>query len=851
MGRWRNIQKNAFPILLLALTTSVGLQAHSKDSVFAGKLLSAGKKIRFTNLPSKLLDERYSAVLEITVGPNGFNSRSIDVALNGVRPSLGPGEVSRYSHWKKGLYESTLVIEIGRMSFESKSFARRVAAITKQRGQFEVWVSGCNKRIRSAHLRFKDASYYQMPQLSWASRPPASFSGRDVEFSFKSSDASAKVECRMGSNPFVACHSPARYHGLTRGWHTFQARVIAANGKTGRGLDHRFYVYAIPPAVEIVKVAPSEDPTASTSIEFGLQKNWKIGGYGSQIQCRIDGGKFQPCGTKVHYKGLGSGEHTFEARLAVRLFIWWVYSGAESYTWTIEHNPLVAHWISTPASATKSTSAYFEVGANRVATFECSLDGAAASTCEAQSEWTGLSEGSHSLVVTAKDASGAISQPIEYRWNVDLTAPTVEIVSVNPQQNPTIMDSMAIAFTASEPSTLRCELDGVSSTCQSPFQASGLAEGSHRLVLEATDSVGNVGQSIFYEWIIDRTVPTVQITQTYPESLPTRQTSARFAVSSSEQSAFRCTLDEGPSYDCGTEVEVTGLGHGAHTLGVVALDAAGNESAMEQFQWTVDLIAPVLSFVGANPSENPTSSTSMDFQFALSEAAATSCEVDGGQAVLCSSPFVVNNLANGSHVLTVRAVDAAGNSALALTYDWVVHDVTAPVLTMHIVPAHSPTIQTSMTIEFSANEEASFLCELDGLGQSACASPTTWNGLALGNHTATVWAVDLAGNTSEPQTVTWEIVSEELTFTSVAVQAVTRDSAMVRWATRFPARGRVEYGVDGSFSESTPEVTPESINQSIVLTGLTRSTAYRARVVATDNEGRTTVSSEVTFNTLR
>jgi hypothetical protein len=61
----------------------------------------------------------------------------------------------------------------------------------------------------------------------------------------------------------------------------------------------------------------------------------------------------------------------------------------------------------------------FFFSANETSTFQCSLDGAAFSSCNSPVSYTGLASGPHTFDVRATDAAGNTdATPASYAWSV-------------------------------------------------------------------------------------------------------------------------------------------------------------------------------------------------------------------------------------------------------------------------------------------------------------------------------------------------------------------------------------------------------------------------------------------------
>ena len=86
----------------------------------------------------------------------------------------------------------------------------------------------------------------------------------------------------------------------------------------------------------------------------------------------------------------------------------------------------------------------------------------------------------------------------------------------------------------------------------------------------------------------------------------------------------------------------------------------------------------------------------------------------------------------------------------------------------------NPTNQTNASFTFTATETATFECQLDNGGYSACTSPKAYSSLVSNQtHTFSVRAIDLAGNIdATPATYAW-MIDTTAPDTSIAGQPVT------------------------------------------------------------------------------
>lgn len=252
--------------------------------------------------------------------------------------------------------------------------------------------------------------------------------------------------------------------------------------------------------------------------------------------------------------------------------------------------------------------------------------------------------------------------------------------------------------------------------------------------------------------IVDGTAPQVAITA--KPSNPSNVTSPGFGFTANEAATFECKLDGEPFAACAAPKTYTTVANGAHSFAVRAIDTAGNIGASVSYGWTIDTFAPTTTI-----TQKPTSTSSASsatFAFAASEASsAFACRLDNGSFSSCASPKTYTNLSDGPHTFAVRATDAAGNTGPDVAYGWTI-ETRSPTAAVTLAPA-SLSNTRSATFGFSADEPATFECNLDQRGFEPCSSPATYQGLGDGQHGFGVRARDAVGNFSAPVSQSWTI----------------------------------------------------------------------------------------------
>ncbi|ELR5747763.1 BapA prefix-like domain-containing protein [Salmonella enterica] len=441
-----------------------------------------------------------------------------------------------------------------------------------------------------------------------------------------------------------------------------------------------------------------------------------------------------------------------------------------------------------------------------------------------------LSEGSHNLTVSATEPAGntsAVSAP----WTivVDITPPAIPVLTSVVDDQPGITGNLVSGQLTNDATptlngrgeagaTINVYLDGNpasigtttvnsdgtwSFTPQTP-----LANGSHTFTLSATDPAGNSSSvSSGFVLTIDATPPaapviasvadnTAPVTGIVPNGGSTNET--RPTLSGTGEAGTTISIYNGSALVGTAQVQANGswsftpstsLGAGVWNLTATATDAAGNTSAASEIRsFTIDTTAPAAPVIdtvydGTGPITGNLSSGQITDEarpvISGTREANTTIRLYDNGTLLAEIPADNSSswrytpdasLATGNHVITVIAVDAAGNaSPVSDSVNFVVD--TTPPLTPVITSVsddQAPGLGTiangqntnDPTPTFSGTAEAGATITLyeNGtvIGTTTAQPDGAWSvstsTLASGTHVITAVATDAAGNSSPNST---------------------------------------------------------------------------------------------------
>ena len=296
------------------------------------------------------------------------------------------------------------------------------------------------------------------------------------------------------------------------------------------------------------------------------------------------------------------------------------------------------------------------------ATFQCSLDGAAYTTCATPLTLGPLSDGPHTFAVRALASGRTDPTPATRMFSVDTGPPDTTIDS-----GPTgVTTARTPQFTFSSnraDSTYECSVDGATFVaCTSPLTTAALADGPHQLAVRAVEGGQTDPTPATRAFSVDTTAPDTTIVSGPDDGAALDPAAAApvYGFTSSEPgSSFLCRTylvgsAPGAFTPCATPAAATPTGQGTWQFEVAAVDPAGNADPTPASR-TFANIAPDTTI-----TEGPSGTTWTVrplFGFASTIDGSTfQCRVDGSSWADCATPLLLPTLTAGPHEFAVRAI---------------------------------------------------------------------------------------------------------------------------------------------------------------------------------------------------
>lgn len=615
----------------------------------------------------------------------------------------------------------------------------------------------------------------------------------EAEFSFGCSKQNCTFECAFDGQPFETCQSGVTYSELADDSYTFSVRAEDSLGNVGATANWEWTVDTVLPLVVDLEGPQEFEDSSSATFDFGCSKP------DCEFRCKLrllSGGTIaneQSCHSGQTYTDLPDEEYVFSVYATDDTDI---DGPPAELNWTVDTIPAQIQELSGPADPTSETEASFDFGCSEDdCTFECSLVGedqgtlSEEETCVPGVAYSGLNDDDYTFRVVSVDPAGNRSAPGEWEWTVDTVGPTVE--GVSGPNTPTAETTAEFGYDCSEEAcTFECSIFGAASgavvsdeDCEPGQAYSGFDDDEYTLSVVATDSAGNVGPAAEWSWRVDTTAPQVEIIS--GPAPVTNETTANFDVDCSETNCtYECTLvgaaaGEVESTDCGSNPEFSGLSDDDYVLDVVVIDEAGNESDMQQWEWTIDTVAPQVEILSGPPSVIVEDSAA--FEFGCSEQSCTfECTLTGAtQGIMeeggCNAEESYTGLADDDYTLEVAATDSAGNNGDAQTWEWTI-DRGEPEIDLVVDQQANWAIFEFDCInkpwcEFECALEYDFgVGDWEGGPRESCTSPYEVTGLEEGEYRLSIWAEDENGEEGHVDT-TWNVEGLEWTSFSVGEDA--------------------------------------------------------------------------------
>jgi hypothetical protein len=455
-------------------------------------------------------------------------------------------------------------------------------------------VNGTGQTVGSTTSTFTED--HTAPSTTITTKPNLISGSSTAVFGYTSNESGVTYLCSLDGAPRAPCPDPSSYTGLGNGPHTFTVWAVDAAGNVDpTGASYSWTVQSTPLPQPILTSPGNGGSVATTTPTFTGTAT-----PGSTVTVTDSSGAVI-CTAVVDASGNYSCTATTPLSPGTHgVTVVQTDSGGNSSpplhsTFTVDTTPPSTFFVTTPPATGADSTVTFSYGSNKPnVTYLCALDGAAAVPCPDPSTYTGLTPGSHTLVVKAVDAAGNVD-PLgaSDTFVVGSTAP---LTLTSPTNGGVVGTSTPVFSGAGAPgSTVTVTVDG-QVVCTATVDASGkysctpttpLPDGQHAVTVTARDGSGTVVGTVSGSFGIDTSPVRTFIVSGPPHA--NAPTSATFEFASNKSGVtYQCALDGGTFVPCPNPQTYAGLAAGAHHLVVRAVDGAGNVDPVgATYDWSV------------------------------------------------------------------------------------------------------------------------------------------------------------------------------------------------------------------------------------------------------------------------
>jgi len=493
-----------------------------------------------------------------------------------------------------------------------------------------------------------------------------------------------EVRINYGEWLNVSMETSYEFEDLSEGEHTAYVRATDNAGNSATE-NVTFTVDTTPPDIEIISPEDSEilDEDAVVIEWIGSDETSGIDRY--EVSINYAGWLNVDMETSYQFQNLSDGEYT----VIVRAIDNAGNSATDSVTLTIDttspdieitspedseilaDDTVMVEWI---GSDETSGIDHYEVRLDDESRINVGL--------ETRYEFTGLSDGEHTVDVRATDKAGNSAMD-SVTFIVDTTSPSIEITT--PTDNDLFNTSdINVQWIGSDETSgidyyeIKMN-DGywLNMGMETNYEITDLPDGEHTVIVRATDKAWNSATDRV-TFTVDTTPPDIEVTTpTYDELFNVTDIKIEW-IGSDETSGvynYEIRINEDIWIDKNDETshEFTDLSDGEHKVEIRAIDNAGN-SRIESVDFTVDVTPPDITIL--NPPEDDSQisqSTHITIMWSGSDDISGidyyEVRLNGGEwgETSTNSEHTYHGLFDGEHTVEIRAVDNAGNEQIETT----------------------------------------------------------------------------------------------------------------------------------------------------------------------------------------